>query len=348
MIRIVIADDSAIFREAFKEKIESSGKIRVVGSARNGREAIELVQETCPDLLVLDCQMPVMDGLECLKKIKHQWPGPVVMLSSLTYKGAAVTIQALEYGAVDFLHKPVGGAQELNQVVGMLIEKIEVIILQGRLKGIREKYRPFSAGETILSGLDSKVRRVDLVCMGSSTGGVQASMDIIPKLPAHMQPVVWVQHMPPPFIKSLAKRLDSLSGMQVKIGEDGENVCRGICYLAPGIFQMRIRRKGDQFQINIGGEERVSSHSPSCDVLFESVADHCTRNVIGVILSGMGDDGARGIEKMHSRGAFVIGQSQESCVVYGMPKMAYERGAVDIELDSRDIAEGIRRVAGLN
>ncbi len=229
MIRIVIADDSAIFREAIKEKIESSGKIRVVGSARNGREAIELVQETCPDLLVMDCQMPVMDGLECLKKIKHQWPGPVVMLSSLTYKGAATTIQALEYGAVDFLHKPVGGAQELNQITGMLIERIEVIVLQRRLKGIREKYRPFSEGETILSRLDSSARRVDLICMGSSTGGVQASMDIIPKLPAHVQPVVWVQHMPPPFIKSLAKRLDSLSGMQVKVGEDGENVCRGIC-----------------------------------------------------------------------------------------------------------------------
>lgn len=348
MIRIVIADDSAVFLDVLRKEIESSGKIQVVGAARNGKEAMELVRQISPDLLILDCQMPVMDGLECLKRIKHQWAGPVVMLSSLTYKGAATTIQALEYGAVDFLHKPAGGGEELRRVVGLLIEKIEVIILQRRLKGIREKYGPFAAGGTALSGLEAMARPVDLVVMGSSTGGVQASMDIIPRLPAPMPPLVWVQHMPPPFLKSLARRLDSLSKIQVKVGEDGENVRLGICYLAPGRFQMRVRRKGNQFQLDIGGEERVSSHSPSCDVLFESAAEHCARNLIGVILSGMGDDGARGMEKMHARGAFVIGQSQESCVVYGMPKMAHERGAVDIELDSKDIAEGIQKVAGLN
>ena len=349
MIRLVIADDSIFFLKVLKERIESSGKIQVVGSASNGKEAIDLVQETNPDLLVLDCQMPVMDGLECLKKIKHQWPGPVVMLSSLTYEGAATTIEALEYGAVDFLHKPSEETEGVNQIIGALVEKIEVIVLQRRLKDIRGKYKPaLSKREGVLSGLSSKAREVNVIAMGSSTGGVQATLDVIPHLPAHMKPIVWVQHVPSQFVESLARRLDSRSPMKVKVGEDGESIYQGTCYLAPGGFQMRLKRRGHQLQLSIGGQEKVSSHCPSCDVLFDSVAETCTSDVIGVILSGMGDDGARGLEKMHKQGALVIGQNEESCVVYGMPKMAYERGAVDVELDSKDIAEGIQKVAGLS
>ncbi len=349
MIRIVIADDSEFFLNVLKGKIESSGKIQVVGSARNGQEALDLVKQTKPDLLVLDCQMPVMDGLECLRRIKHQGVVPVLMLSSLTYEGARTTIQALEYGAADFLHKPTNGADGVNQIVGVLIEKIEVLVLQQRLKNIKEKYKsPPSRKEVIFSELSAKARRIDLIAMGSSTGGVQAALEIIPRMPAEMKPIVWVQHMPDKFVQSLAKRLDSMSKIRVKVAEDKEAVNSGVCYLAPAGFQMRLRRLGEQMTISVRAEERVSSHCPSCDVLFDSVSEHFAKNVIGVILSGMGDDGARGMEKMHKQGAFVIGQNEDSCVVYGMPKMAYERGAVDIELDSKDIADAVQRIAGFN
>ncbi len=349
MIRIVIADDSEFFLNVLKGKIESSGKIQVVGSARNGQEALDLVKQTKPDLLVLDCQMPVMDGLECLRRIKHQGVIPVLMLSALTYEGARTTIQALEYGAADFLHKPTNGADGVNQIVGVLIERIEVLVFQQRLKNIKEKYKsPPSPTEVIFSELSAKARSIDLIAMGSSTGGVQAALAIIPRIPAEMKPIVWVQHMPDKFVQSLAKRLDSMSKIRVKVAEDKESIHPGVCYLAPAGFQMRLRRLGEQMTISVHAEEKVSSHCPSCDVLFDSVSEHFTKNVIGVILSGMGDDGARGLEKMHRQGAFVIGQNEDSCVVYGMPKMAYGRGAVDIELDSKDIAEAVKRIAGFN
>lgn len=349
MIRIVIADDSEFFLNVLKGRIESSGKIQVVGSARNGQEALDLVKQTKPDLLVLDCQMPVMDGLECLRRIKHQGVIPVLMLSSLTYEGARTTIQALEYGAADFLHKPTNGADGVNQIVGVLIEKIEVLVFQRRLKNIKEKYKsPPSPKEVIFSELSAKARSIDLIAMGSSTGGVQAALEIIPKIPAEMKPIVWVQHMPDKFVQSLAKRLDSMSKIRVKVAEDKEPIHPGVCYLAPAGFQMRLRRLGEQMTISVHAEEKVLSHCPSCDVLFDSVSEHFAKNVIGVILSGMGDDGARGLEKMHTQGAFVIGQNEDSCVVYGMPKMAYERGAVDIELDSKDIVEAVKRIAGFN
>lgn len=347
MIRIVIADDSYFFLKVLKEKIESSGKIQVVGAAKNGKEAIEVVRTVKPDLLILDCQMPVMDGLECLKRIKHQWPGPVFMLSSLTSEGAETTIRALEYGAVDFLQKPADEANGLNLVIGTLIEKIEVIVLQQRLKGIRQKFKPLEpAKDTVLSQIGSRARKVDLIAMGSSTGGIQAVLDILPQLPATMTPIAWVQHLPAAFSQSLAKRFDGLSQMRVKVAQDGEIMEQGVCYLAPGGMQMRVKKLRSEIKLCVGGEEKVSSCCPSCDVLFESVAEHLMDNAVGVILSGMGNDGAKGLQKMHQKGAFVIGQTEKSCVVYGMPKMAHEKGAVDVELDSKDIADGIQRVCG--
>lgn len=347
MIKIIIADDSELFRNIFKEKIESSGKIEVIALARNGQEAITLVKEMKPDLLVLDCEMPVMNGLECLQKIQHEYPLPVFMLSSLTSEGAEVTIKALEYGAVDFLQKPTDGVDGLTRVMGALIEKIEVIILQKRLRGIRDKYKPVNLQkEVLLPEKKIKTRDVDLVAIGSSTGGIQSARDIIPQLPSNMTPVVWVQHMPQGFTESLAKRFNVISNIRVKLAEDKEVIGQGTCYLAPAGFQMRVERLLDKTRLRVQGQERVSSHCPSCNVLFGSVAEHYTQNAIGVVLSGMGDDGAVGLEKMHRKGAFIIGQTEESCVVYGMPKMAKERGAVDVELNSKDIADVVQRISG--
>jgi len=187
-------------------------------------------------------------------------------------------------------------------------------------------------------------RSVRLIAMGSSTGGVQAARSIIPKLRKETPPIVWVQHMPPAFTTSLAKRLDGLSAMRVKEAEDGERVVSGTCYLAPGGTQMRVRKELVGFYIVLGGQEKVSGHCPSCDVLFDSVAEVCSSDSLGVILTGMGEDGAKGLKKMHDRGAFVIGQDEATSVVYGMPKAAYEIGSVDVQMGIEEISEGIQRV----
>lgn len=348
MIEIVLADDSKFFRDILKEKIESFGKIKVVGVARNGVEAVELVQKLKPDILILDCQMPVMDGLECLKKIQKECPLPVFMLSSFTREGSEVTIKALEYGAIDFLPKPTGGVLGIDRTVGALVQKIEVIIMQRNLRRIHGKYQSLTRDrkEKETSFQKWKSRNIDLVAIGSSIGGIQSAMDIIPRLPAHMKPVVWVQHLPEGFSESLAQRFDASSKMRVKLAENDEVIKQGTCYIAPAGLQTRVEYSSGRSTLKVQGQQRVSSHCPSCDVLFGSVAECYTENAVGVILSGMGDDGTVGLKKMHQKGAFVIGEEEESCVVYGMPKMAMARGAVDIEMDSGDIAEAILKIAG--
>ena len=183
--------------------------------------------------------------------------------------------------------------------------------------------------------------------MGSSTGGVQAAMKVVPKLPENTKPIVWVQHMPPNFTKSFATRLDGLSKMKVKEAENGDKLEQGVCYLAPGGMQMNVKKIGANYTIELGGQEKVSGHCPSANNLFYSLEKYCLNNMIGVILTGMGDDGAEGLVKLRKKGAYVIGQNENSCVVYGMPKVAYQKGGVDIELDIDEIAEAIVKAGGV-
>ena len=346
MIRAVIADDSALLRQVLKDVLEASKRIQVVGAGVNGKEAVDLVKKLHPDILVLDCEMPVMNGLEALRHIMQECPLPVFMFSSLTSEGASVTIRALEYGAVDFLCKPARGVAGLDEVAKELIRKIECIVL-------KEKFKTLTARKT-----DGAVRRapgtitqvpqrtVDIIAMGSSTGGVQASTKVITGLPKDTKPIVWVQHMPPQFTLNFANRLDGLSALRVKEAEDGDVVEHGTCYLAPGGLHMRVKKKGSKTVLDIQDGEKVSGHRPSCNVLFDSIAEYYESNVMGIILTGMGDDGAQGLQKLHARGAYVIGQSEASCVVYGMPKSAYQLGAVDIELDIEVIATAIKKAGG--
>lgn len=345
MIHAVIADDSAFLRQVLKDVLESSRRITVVGSAKNGKEAIEYVRSLKPDILILDCEMPVMNGLEALRRIMTECPLPVFIFSSLASEGSSVTIRALEYGAVDFFLKPTRGAHELSSIADDLIRKIEFIVSKSRFVNFAAGQRPVAVAKG--GSLDSlSSRKIDIVAMGSSTGGVQAAMNVVPLLPKETKPVVWVQHMPPYFTKSFAERLNAVSRMEVKEAQNGDILRTGCCYLAPGGFQMKIRKGSPHMQLVVDGQEKVSGHCPSCNVLFDSVAEFYSNNAIGVILTGMGEDGKDGLVKMHNNGAYVIGQNEESCVVYGMPRAAHLAGAVDAEFDIHRIAHAIMRVGG--
>lgn len=348
IIKAVIADDSSLLREILTDILQKGGSIKVVGAAQNGKEAVEMVKNMRPDILILDCEMPVMNGLEALKKIMEDCPLPVFMFSSLTREGADVTIKALEYGAVDFLLKPSGGVHQLETVAAELIRKVKFIVLKSRFASIGAALKPREIIPVKTMSITSLPKlTLDIIAIGSSTGGVQAGLEIVPHLPKRLQPIVWVQHMPPNFTKSYAERLNALSQVEVREGKDGEILKGGICYLAPGGFQMRVVRDHTQYALSIRGDEKIGGHCPSCNVLFESVSEHFMDNALGVILTGMGSDGADGLLKMHNRGAYTIGQSPDSCVVYGMPKAAFDIGAVDVQLHIKDIADGIKHITGI-
>lgn len=350
MIRVVIADDSALLRSVLTDLLESTKRIEVVGVAINGKEAVELVKRLSPDVLILDCEMPVMNGLEALRRIMDECPLPVFMFSSLTAEGSSVTLKALEYGAVDYLLKPTKGIMGLNEVSFELVKKIEYLAIRYKyrklagIKGFGDKKAGLPKSSVDLSKLSHQ--KIDIVAIGSSTGGVQAAVEIVKRLPSKSKPIVWVQHMPPNFTFSFAQRLDSLSAIKVKEAEDNDELKENTCYIARGGVQMRLVKRGASYFLKVGGEEKVSGHCPSCNVLFNSVSEYFTSNALGVILTGMGDDGTKGLVSMHDKGSYVIGQDEQSCVVYGMPKAAYKAGAVDVEVDISHVAQAIVNKGG--
>jgi two-component system chemotaxis response regulator CheB len=344
MIKVVMADDSPFLRQVLRDVLERSGKFEVAGEAKNGKEAIEQVKALKPDILILDCEMPVMNGLEALRIIMKECPLPVFIFSSLAKEGASVTIKALEWGAVDYLAKPTAGAHSLDEVSDEIIAKLEHIALRNRWRtgGVK----PVRTAPPTLKTADIVKRQVDIIAVGSSTGGVQAAVEVIKRLPAKTSPIVWVQHMPASFTGSFAARLNSIGKIRVYEAKNGQVIEENSCYIAPGGFQMRIRKTGTQTILNIGGTDRVNGFCPSCDVLFDSVSQYYGANALGVILTGMGDDGSRGLLKMHQKGMFVIGQNEQTCVVYGMPKSAFNIGAVDVETDLYNISDTIVKIGG--
>lgn len=350
MIRVVSADDSPFFRKVLKETLEASGKVQVIGEAKNGKEAIEQVKSLKPDILILDCEMPVMNGLEALRHIMDECPLPVFIFSSLAREGAGVTIKALEYGAVDFLLKPTAGAHALSEVSDELILKLEAVARHNRFRlGAAKPVQTVDVAKKTETAVGRLTKRhVDLIAIGSSTGGVQAAVELVKRLPANTPPIVWVQHMPPTFTGSFAARLNTAGKIRVYEAKNGQILEKNTAYIAPGGFQMRVRKTATQTLLNIGGLDKVNGFCPSCDPLFESVAQFYSGNVVGVILTGMGDDGSRGLLRMHQRGAFVVGQNEETCVVYGMPKAAHQIGAVDVESDLFAISDVLAKLGAVS
>ena len=329
-IKVLIVDDSALMRALLTEIIGGAPDLEVVGAAPDAIAAREMIKSLNPDVLTLDVEMPKMDGLEFLERLMKLRPMPVVMISSLTARGSEVTLKALELGAVDFVAKP--RAESIS-------------LLQGYSDEIRDKIRaaktahlrrPLSASaaaarppEAPLPGVSSRVLNEKIIAIGASTGGTEAIKDVLVRLPAEVPGIVMVQHMPETFTPSFAKRLDSLSALRVVEAQGGERILPGHAYLAPGHSHMLVRKSGAGWVTELAKTEPVNRHRPAVDVLFQSVAKEVGRNAIGVILTGMGKDGAQGMLAMRKAGAWNIGQDQESCVVYGMPREAAQVGAVD-------------------
>ncbi|MCX7795018.1 MAG: chemotaxis response regulator protein-glutamate methylesterase [bacterium] len=334
MIKVLIVDDSALMRRILKDTLERHPEIEVVGVAENGKEAIEKLNILNPDVITLDVEMPIMNGLDTLKKIMSLRPTPVIMVSALTTKDAEVTIEALMNGAVDFVTKPQNLIGEFDSFSKELQLKI-LNVAKSKGKGVRITEIPIK--EVKSPGKPPK----KLVIIGSSTGGPQALYQVMSKLTTFYDTsVVIVQHMPPGFTKSLAERLDSVSKYIVKEAEEGESLRSGVAYVAPGGYHLILNR--DTFSLS--KDPPVLGVRPSVDVAIFSLVRVFKSNTIGVLLTGMGSDGARGLEEIKRNGGKTIVQDERSCVVFGMPKAAIDRGVVDVVVDLEGIPTEIERM----
>jgi len=338
-IRVVVVDDSALMRRLLTELLNGDPDIEVVGTAADPYKAREMIKEKSPDVITLDVEMPRMDGLAFLERIMTLRPMPVIMVSSLTEAGADVTLKALELGAFDFVPKPkmdlVEGMRKSQQDLARKVKeaaKIQVQPLDKTRKTQKIERRTYKGGsETI-------------VAIGASTGGVEALRFFLETMPANGPGIVIVQHMPERFTTSFAARLNGICEMTVQEAGDLERVLPGHVYISPGNRHLKIEKSGANFICRLFDAPLVSGHKPSVDVLFHSVAEVAKQNAVGVIMTGMGRDGADGLAAMRSAGATTLGQSEASCVVYGMPKAAKEAGAVEREMPLSDLAGEVLKI----
>lgn len=335
MIKVLIVDDSAFMRKALTSMLQEDPEIKVVGTARDGLEALQMIQELKPDIVTMDVEMPRMDGITALKEIMSKNPVPVIMVSSLTTEGAKVTLEALELGAVDFIPKNLSELSvNIVKIKGMLIDKIKTIARRGVVRRGPSIRAPEPKVEVpkveIPKARISSERKVGIVSIGTSTGGPKALQEIIPKLPKDFPvPIVIAQHMPPNFTKPFAERLNQLSQLSVKEAEEGETIKAGMVYVAPGRGHMRLKRRGIETYITISDDREEFIYRPSVDALMLSVAECFPGRSLGVILTGMGNDGAKGAKKIKETGGRVFAQNEETCVVYGMPRAVVEAGIAD-------------------
>ena len=325
-IRVLIVDDSATARAVLTEILQSDPSIEVIGSASDAYIARDKIVELKPDVICLDVEMPRMDGITFLKRLMQYMPLPVVMISSLTQNGAKTTLDALEAGAVDFVPKPhshiYDGKAEIHDE---LIAKVKIA---SKVKvHQRINHNAQQANTTSLAETTNKI-----LAIGASTGGTEALKDVLMGLPRNAPGTVVVQHMPANFTAPFAERLNGLCSMEVREARNGDSIVPGLVLIAPGDYHMVVRRSGARYYVEIGSGDKVSGHRPSVDVLLNSASKVAGANAIGVILTGMGADGAKGLLNMRKAGARTIGQDEESCVVYGMPKVAYDLGAVEYQL----------------
>lgn len=329
-IKVLCVDDSALIRSVMTELINSQSDMTVVGTAADPLVARDLIKQTNPDVLTLDVEMPRMDGLEFLEKLMRLRPMPVVMVSSLTERGSEIALRALELGAIDFVTKPRLGVRDgLIQYTEHIAGKIRAAA-QARLLPSRPAAAQPAAGSAHEPLLRSPLLSTEkLIIIGASTGGTEAIREVLQPLPPDAPAVLIAQHMPPGFTRSFAQRLDGLCRIHVKEAEQGERVLPGYAYIAPGGWHLALGRSGANYVAQLNQEPPVNRHRPSIDVLFDSAARHAGKNAIGMILTGMGRDGAEGLLRMRQAGAHTLSQDEASCVVYGMPREAVLIGAVD-------------------
>ncbi len=339
-IRVLIVDDSALVRKILKDAISQDPDMEVVGTATNGLEAINAIKELKPDVVTMDINMPEMDGLAALEYIMRKNPLPVVMISALAQKGAKATLLALELGAVDFITKPSPYPSSVRKVSDEVVPKVKAAsqarmsVLAGR-PGRRARIRPLKVGEPRPMG--------KLVVIGASAGGPRALSEIMSAFPSSMPAaMVIVQHMPGVFTRSFAARLNSLSGLQVKEAEDGEELLPGKALVAPGGKDLIVtREEGQPGRAQLMDSQNRAGASPHIDTTMITAAEAYGAKTVGVIMTGMGSDGAKGIEKIKKSKGSTIAQDEESCLVYGMPKVAVEKGCVDWVVSLEEIPEKV-------
>ena len=349
--RVLIIDDSALIRSVLTELIAKQPDLEVVGAAPDPLIAREMIRTRNPDVLTLDVEMPRMDGLDFLEKLMRLRPTPVVMVSTLTERGAEVTIRALELGAIDFVAKPkLGIAAGMHELANEICDKIRVAAkarLHRRVAPAAAPAAPPGADGKVPAARDSRVSTEKLIAIGASTGGTEAIREILTRLPADCPGVLITQHMPAGFTRSFAARMNSLSRIAVSEAADGERVLPGHAYIAPGDRHLRLARSGSNYVIALDDTAPVNRHRPSVEVLFRSVALLAAGNALGVMLTGMGRDGADAMVEMRNAGCFNIAQDEASSVVFGMPREAIAAGAVDTVLPLTDIAACLLRQLGL-
>ena len=335
-IKVLIVDDSAVVRQILERELARDPEIEVVGTAPDPYVARDKIVQLKPDVLTLDVEMPRMDGITFLRKLMAYHPMPVLVVSSLTPKGGDLALEAMDAGAVDVLCKP-GSAFSVGDLSVELIDKIKAA---SRASLKRLSVKSSEAQRLSLTRTTNKV-----VAIGASTGGTQALQEIMSALPANSPGIVIVQHMPEHFTRSFANRLNQLSAMTVKEAENNDTVAPGKALIAPGNHHMLLRRSGAMYYVEVKSGPLVSRHRPSVDVLFKSVAKYAGANAVGVILTGMGADGADGLREMRDAGGRTIAQDEASCVVFGMPKEAIARGAAEAVLPLDKIAAAILQMA---
>lgn len=352
-IKVLIVDDSAVVRQVVTAVLSREPGIEVMGAAADPIFAMERMKAAWPDVIVLDVEMPRMDGLTFLRKIMAERPTPVVICSSLTAKGAETTMQALGAGAVGIVMKPGIGVRRylMEDAASDLVQAVKAAA-SANMKRVRSVVplpnpAPKLSADALLSApsqaptqaLAQTTERI--VAIGTSTGGTQALEAVLTVLPRVSPGIVIVQHMPEKFTASFAERLDSICSIDVREAKNGDRVMPGLALIAPGGRHMLLKRSGAQYHVEIVDGPLINRHRPSVDALFRSVAKYAGKNALGVIMTGMGDDGARGLKEMHDTGAYTVAQDEASCVVYGMPREAVKLGGVSISVPLSGIAQTI-------
>ncbi len=325
-IKVLCVDDSALIRSLMTEIINSQPDMEVVGTAPDPLVAREMIKRLNPDVLTLDVEMPRMDGLDFLERLMRLRPMPVLMVSSLTERGSEITMRALELGAVDFITKPKLGIRDgLLEYTDTIADKLRAASRARLRPAATPGAQPAQPAPMLRTPLLSTEK---LIIVGASTGGTEAIKEFLMPLPPDAPAVLIVQHMPAGFTRSFAQRLDGLCRLTVKEAEHGERVLPGYAYIAPGDQHLLLARSGANYVAHLSQDPPVNRHRPSVDVLFDSAAVHAGKNAIGVILTGMGRDGARGMLRMREAGAYNLAQDEQSCIVFGMPKEAIAAGGV--------------------
>jgi len=359
-IKVLVIDDSALVRKVLTEILNSDPEIEVIGTAIDPYHAREKIKQLKPDVLTLDVEMPRMDGVTFLKNLMRLHPTPVVMVSTLTEAGAQVTLEALELGAVDFVAKPkIDLSNSINDYADEIIQKVKTAA-SVRVEALKIEKTPVTSldvpdkltADAVLPKLDKMPSHLSttekIIAIGASTGGTEAIKEVLKRLPADCPGIVITQHIPAAFSQPFAQRLNGMSALDVCQAQDGQQILPGHAYIAPGDKHLIVRRSGARFYCELNDGPLVSRHKPSVDVLFRSVAQSVGHNAIGVMLTGMGDDGAKGMLEMKQAGAFNFVQDEKSSVVWGMPGQAVKNGAAELQVPLLNVATKLLEIIKKN